>query len=337
MREQRKQLLRRRRAHGAPGRGGRTRSSASAIILFLRRVREPEFRWRALGRPLFWAGGRSAAAGLANTWPSLFRQYDTEKPMNLFRLGVGVSLVVRAARDPAGRGRVGFVLLCRRAARVGAVALRRKGSARGRAAARRDRGGGARGSLALVPRRLVPRAGALRSRSDASRQASHTRSRPWTSSGRAARGAFGLAARRGRRGAGLEEHVLPDDRRPRARRPRHRRRAAALGSCAPRPSSRWSSSPRCSSPRPGSPSARSRCCATTPRPGRSSASSPSAAGGAVELLAQPAAADAPRAASPLILLVLVAARAARGPPGPARPLRRPCRRWTPTIPSSGSA
>jgi membrane protease YdiL (CAAX protease family) len=63
-----------------------------AIVLVLRRVREPEFRWRLLARPLLLAG-LLGAAGLANTWPAIFRRYDTEKPMGLFRLGAGVSLV----------------------------------------------------------------------------------------------------------------------------------------------------------------------------------------------------------------------------------------------------
>ncbi len=96
-----------------------------AIILFLRRVREPEFRWRALARPLFWAAA-IGAAGLVNAWPSLFRQYDTEKPLGLFRLGLGVSLVLGLAAILLGAC-LGFVLIG--AARPGWVAaLRRKGS-----------------------------------------------------------------------------------------------------------------------------------------------------------------------------------------------------------------
>ncbi len=61
------------------------------IILFLRLVRQPEFRWRPILRPLLWAAALGGA-GLANTWAYLFRQYPTERPMSLFRLGVGVSL-----------------------------------------------------------------------------------------------------------------------------------------------------------------------------------------------------------------------------------------------------
>jgi hypothetical protein len=63
------------------------------VILFLRRVREPGFRWRALVRPLAWACV-IAGAGLANSWPALMRVYDTEKPMGLFRLGLIVSLAL---------------------------------------------------------------------------------------------------------------------------------------------------------------------------------------------------------------------------------------------------
>jgi hypothetical protein len=96
-----------------------------AVVLFLRRVREPGFRWRALARPLLWAGA-IGAVGLANTWPSLFRQYDTEKPMSLFRLGVAVSLVFGLLAILLAAC-VGFVLF--EGARPGwAAALRRKGA-----------------------------------------------------------------------------------------------------------------------------------------------------------------------------------------------------------------
>ena len=96
-----------------------------AVVLFLRRVREPEFRWRALARPLLFAG-LIGAAGLANTWPALFRQYDTEKPMGLFRLGIGVSLVFGLLAILLAAC-LGFVLCA--AARPGwGAALRRKGS-----------------------------------------------------------------------------------------------------------------------------------------------------------------------------------------------------------------
>ena len=64
-----------------------------AIILFLRLVRQPEFRWKGILSPLFWAG-LLAAAGLANTLPYRFRQYPTDTPIALFRLGLGVSLTI---------------------------------------------------------------------------------------------------------------------------------------------------------------------------------------------------------------------------------------------------
>lgn len=96
-----------------------------AIVLFLRRVREPEFRWRLLARPLLFAG-LIGAAGLANTWPALFRKYDTEKPMSLFRLGIGVSLLFGLLAILLAAC-LGFVLCA--AARPGWIAaLRRKGS-----------------------------------------------------------------------------------------------------------------------------------------------------------------------------------------------------------------
>ncbi len=97
----------------------------AAVVLFLRRVREPDFRWRRLIRPL---GGTAlvAGVGLANTWPALFRVYDTEKPMTLFRLGLVLSLTLSVAAILVA-ATLGFVLLG--AARPGwAAALRRRGS-----------------------------------------------------------------------------------------------------------------------------------------------------------------------------------------------------------------
>ena len=64
-----------------------------AVILFLRLVRHPDFRWKAILRPVFWVG-LVAAAGLANAGTTLFRQYRTEIPIALFRLGVAVSLAI---------------------------------------------------------------------------------------------------------------------------------------------------------------------------------------------------------------------------------------------------
>ena len=95
------------------------------VILFLRRVREPGFRWRPLGRPLLWTAA-VAGAGLANGWPVLFRLYDTEKPMSLFRFGLVVSLVL-SLLGLLLVACVGFVLLG--AARPGwGAALRRRGT-----------------------------------------------------------------------------------------------------------------------------------------------------------------------------------------------------------------
>jgi Type II CAAX prenyl endopeptidase Rce1-like len=98
-----------------------------AIILFLRRVRQPEFRWRETRAPLAWTAVL-AAAGLANTVPYLFRQYPTETPFALFRLGLGVSLAVGFAFVLLA-ALVGFVLIS--GARPGwAEALRRRGTLR---------------------------------------------------------------------------------------------------------------------------------------------------------------------------------------------------------------
>jgi hypothetical protein len=95
------------------------------VILFLRLVRQPEFRWKAILRPLFWAGVL-AAAGLANTAPVLFRQYPTETPIVLFRLGLAVSLTIGLLAILLVAA-LGFTLLA--GARPGwEQALRRKGS-----------------------------------------------------------------------------------------------------------------------------------------------------------------------------------------------------------------
>ena len=98
-----------------------------AIILFLRLVRQPDFRWTSMWRPLAVAGVLSAA-GLANTVPYLFRQYTTEIPMALFRLGLAVSLTI-AVLGILLVALVGFVL-CAGARPGWAQALRRKGSLR---------------------------------------------------------------------------------------------------------------------------------------------------------------------------------------------------------------
>jgi hypothetical protein len=96
-----------------------------AIILFLRSVRRPEFHWRELRKPLLWAGALGVV-GLANTAAVAFRHYETEKTLALFRLGLGVSLLVGLAVMLLA-ALIGFVLLS--AARPGwAVVLRRRGS-----------------------------------------------------------------------------------------------------------------------------------------------------------------------------------------------------------------
>jgi MFS family permease len=97
------------------------------VILFLRAVRRPEFRWRQVLRPLLWTA-ILAAAGLANTIPYLFRQYETDKPIALFRVGLAVSLSI-AWLGILLVAALGFVLLS--AARPGwEWALRRRGTLR---------------------------------------------------------------------------------------------------------------------------------------------------------------------------------------------------------------
>ena len=95
------------------------------VILFLRRVREPGFRWRSLV-PMLLVAGAVAALGVVNAWPSLFRAYDTERPMNLFRLGLIVSLTL-ALLGLLLVAALGFVLLG--GARPGWSASLRRGGA----------------------------------------------------------------------------------------------------------------------------------------------------------------------------------------------------------------
>ena len=99
----------------------------AAVILFLRLVRRPEFRWKQMLRPLLWTG-ILAAAGLANTMAYLFRQYETDKPIALFRVGLAVSLSI-GWLGILLVATLGFVLLA--GARPGwEWAMRRKGSLR---------------------------------------------------------------------------------------------------------------------------------------------------------------------------------------------------------------
>jgi hypothetical protein len=96
-----------------------------AVVLFLRSVKRPEFRWKEIRTPLICAGVL-AIAGLANTAPAAFRRYETEQPFALFRLGLMVSLIVGFAVILLG-ALIGFVLLS--GARPGwASTLRRRGS-----------------------------------------------------------------------------------------------------------------------------------------------------------------------------------------------------------------
>jgi hypothetical protein len=97
------------------------------IILFLRLVKQPEFRWKSLLSPLFWTG-LLAAAGIANTVPYLFRQYPTDTPISLFRLGMGVSQMI-GLLGVLLMAAVGFTLYA--GARPGwATALRHRGAMR---------------------------------------------------------------------------------------------------------------------------------------------------------------------------------------------------------------
>ena len=96
-----------------------------AVILFLRVVRSDAFRWRQIVRPLLWTAVL-AAVGLANTIPYLYRGYDTQRPMSLFRVGLTVSLAV-GWMGVLLIAALGFVLFS--AARPGwDWALRRRGS-----------------------------------------------------------------------------------------------------------------------------------------------------------------------------------------------------------------
>ena len=64
-----------------------------AIIVFLRAARRPGFRWRGLLRPLVPAG-LLAAAAIANSYPTVLRQYRTELPLATFRFSALISLLI---------------------------------------------------------------------------------------------------------------------------------------------------------------------------------------------------------------------------------------------------
>jgi hypothetical protein len=113
-----------------------------AVILFLRVVRSDAFRWKQIVRPLLWTAVL-AAAGLANTIPYLYRGYDTQRPMSLFRVGLTVSLSV-GWMGVLLIAALGFVLFG--AARPGwEWALRRRGSLRDALARAAIAAGGAAG------------------------------------------------------------------------------------------------------------------------------------------------------------------------------------------------
>ncbi len=122
----------------------------SAVILFLRLVRDPSFRWKRILQPVLWAG-LLAAVGLGNSASNLFRHYRTETPLALFRLGAGVSLAI-GLLGVLLVAALGFTLFA--GARPGwEQALRRKGSLRDAALRAAIAAGGALGLAQAV--RLV--------------------------------------------------------------------------------------------------------------------------------------------------------------------------------------
>ncbi len=62
----------------------------AALVLFLRLVRAPSFRWRRIVTPLA-VSALVAGAAVANRLSVSFRFYKTEQPLRLFLLGAGVS------------------------------------------------------------------------------------------------------------------------------------------------------------------------------------------------------------------------------------------------------
>jgi hypothetical protein len=64
-----------------------------AVVLFLRFVRNPSFRWRWLVRPLAVTAVLAAAAA-ANRVPLTFRAYPTEQPFKLFLIGIAILTVI---------------------------------------------------------------------------------------------------------------------------------------------------------------------------------------------------------------------------------------------------
>jgi hypothetical protein len=80
-----------------------------AVILFIRLVRQPGFRWKSLLPPLAAAAAVVAAVSI-NRLPDLLRRYETDKPMMLWRFGIAVSLFVAFLLFLAVAG-FGFALL----------------------------------------------------------------------------------------------------------------------------------------------------------------------------------------------------------------------------------
>lgn len=95
-----------------------------AIVLFIRAVRRPDFRWRSLFAPLTLAAA-AAAVALANSAPAAMRQYQTEVPLSAFRIGVATSLLIVWIGLILAAG-IGFVLFF--AARPGWRRALRQGS-----------------------------------------------------------------------------------------------------------------------------------------------------------------------------------------------------------------
>jgi hypothetical protein len=64
-----------------------------AVVLFIRAVKRPDFRWRALIPPLIYVA-IFAGLALANSAGAAMRQYQTEIPLSAFRLSVAVGLLI---------------------------------------------------------------------------------------------------------------------------------------------------------------------------------------------------------------------------------------------------
>jgi len=94
------------------------------IVLFLRIVKRPDFRWKSLVKPLLFAA-LVAALAMANTAPSAFQRYQTEIALSVFQLTSAVGLLIGWLGLLVGAG-IGFVLFF--AARPGWRRALRRGS-----------------------------------------------------------------------------------------------------------------------------------------------------------------------------------------------------------------